>query len=218
VRSLPLNKHIASIRTSGTILPSSSFLVNRLVSSVDFDRAEIIVELGAGTGCVTREILRRMRPDARLLALDVNPVFVEQCRRIRDPRLTVVPACATELGSVLEQEGIDGVDAVVSSLPLSIMERDAVDRVLDASSGSLRPEGRFIQYQYSLSHHATLSCRYRHVAVGFTLLNVPPAFVYTCSRSTIGAPTRQSFLPSFGSLYAAALAAVAFAIRAYQQL
>jgi phospholipid N-methyltransferase len=185
---------------------------------VDFERAEIIVELGAGTGCVTREILRRMRPGTRLLSLDVNPVFVEQCSRIVDSRLTVVRACATELRSVLEREGIDGVDAVVSSLPLSIMERDAVDRVLDASSGSLRDGGRFIQYQYSLSHHASLSYRYEHVTVGFTLLNVPPAFVYTCSRSTIKGTTRRKLAPSFASLYAATLAAVAFAIRAYQQL
>jgi phospholipid N-methyltransferase len=213
-----LNKHIASIRTSGTILPSSRFLVKRLADGVDFENARFIAELGVGDGCVTRELLRRMRPDARLVSLEINPVFVEEGRRIPDSRLTVVQACATDLPRILREEGIGGVDAVVSSLPLSIMDAEVVDRVLENSRASLRDEGRFVQYQYSLSNHDRLSRGYRDVAVGFTMLNVPPAFVFTCSHSTLGEGTKRRARRSFGSLYAAALAAVAFAIRAYQQL
>ena len=72
-----LNQHIAHIRTSGAILPSSGFLIDRMLRAVDFARARHVVELGAGTGCITRGILARMRPDAQLIALEVNPVFVE---------------------------------------------------------------------------------------------------------------------------------------------
>jgi len=39
------------------------------VRGIDFAHARVIVEFGVGTGCVTREILRRMRPDARLVAV-----------------------------------------------------------------------------------------------------------------------------------------------------
>lgn len=211
-------KHIKNIRTSGTIAPSSGFLVDCLLDDVDFTRALNLVELGVGTGCVTRQILKRMRPDARLLSLEINPVFVEACRPIRDRRLTLVEACATDLLEILEREGMGGVDAVVSSLPLSIMDDDLVERILDVSRDSLRPGGRFVQYQYSLSQRARLDRRYGDVGVDFTVLNVPPAFVYSCAREVRRAPKRSGMRLSLGTAYAAVLAAVALAVRAYQQL
>lgn len=215
-----LIQHIKSIRTSGTILPSSSFLVRRLAGCVDFAHARHIVELGMGTGCVTRELLRRMRPDTRLISLEINPSFIEECRHsIRDARLTIVQACATTLPEVLEREGLDGADAVVSSLPLSLMPQDVVDRILDVARSSLRPGGRFVQYQYSLANHPRLTERYGDVAVGFTLLNVPPAFVYKCSQEgALGSGRRARTREPLAWAYAGVLAAVALAVRAYQQL
>ena len=60
--------------------------------------------------------------------------------------------------------------------------------------------------------------RYGDVDVGFTLLNVPPAFVYRCTRRPAGEVGRVSRVRApLGSLYAAALAAVALAVRTYQQ-
>src|SRR6478672_5619723 len=52
----------------GSLIPSSSFLVNDLLSQVEFSRARVIVEYGPGVGTFTQEILRRMRPDAFLVA------------------------------------------------------------------------------------------------------------------------------------------------------
>lgn len=210
--------HIKSIRTSGTIVPSSTFLVGRLLEGVDFATARNLVELGTGTGCVTREILRRMRPDARLISLEINPVFLEVCRELGDGRLRLVEGCATELPRILRDEGMEGVDAVVSSLPLSLMDEWVVDRILDGVQASLGPGGVFTQYQYSMSNHARLTSRYRHVAVKFALANVPPAFVFACTQRRLAASASRRRVPTLGSLYAAALAAVAVAVRAYQQL
>ncbi|HVA58108.1 MAG TPA: methyltransferase domain-containing protein [Gemmatimonadaceae bacterium] len=208
--------HIKSIRTSGTIMPSSRYLVNRLVSGIDFARATDIVEFGIGTGCVTRELLRRMRPDARLISLEINPAFVEVGRRIGDSRLTVRHSCASALPAVLAEEGIDRVDAVVSSLPLKIMDQDVVDRILDVSRECLRPDGRFVQYQYSLSHYKKLAARYATVGVRFTARNTPPAFVYECTGTYGRAPQRVRLRPSVAAVYAGALAAAGMMIRAVQ--
>jgi phospholipid N-methyltransferase len=208
--------HLKSIRTSGTIMPSSRYLVNRLVSGIDFARAVDIVELGVGTGCVTREILRRMRPDARLVSLEINPAFVEVGRRIGDPRLTVRHACASALPRVLAEEGMTRVDAVVSSLPLKIMDQNVVDRILDVSRESLRPDGRFFQYQYSLSHYNKLAARYAAVGIRFTVRNTPPAFVYECTGTEGRAPQRARLRPSVAAVYAGALAAAGMMIRAVQ--
>lgn len=217
VKERALIKHITSIRTSGTIMPSSRFLVDRLLRGIDFSRARDIVELGVGTGCVTREILRRMRPDARLLSLEINPEFVAMARRrMPDPRLTLRAACASVLPSILADEEIVGVDAVVSSLPLRIMNQDVVDRILDVSRESLRPGGRFHQYQYSLSHYEKLARRYADVGVRFTIRNTPPAFVYECTGTDGRAPVPVRLRPSVAAVYAGALAAAGMMIRVVQ--
>jgi phospholipid N-methyltransferase len=207
-----LIQHIKNFRTSGTLVPSSMSLVNRLLEGVDFSSALAIAELGPGTGCVTREILRRMRPDARLLSLELNPTFAEQCRSIGDPRLTLRCECASRLPEILAEEGIEGVDAVVSSLPLGMMDNELVERILRASRKSLRPGGRFMQYQYTLSHLKAVKEHYPSVALGFTPLNVPPAFVYTCAARA-GEIRQRRRRPLLASAYGSAIAFMAVVAR-----
>lgn len=176
-------EHIRHIKTSGTIVRSSPFLISRLLRNIEFARARHIVQLGVGTGCITRALLERMRPDARLVSLELNQVFVEECRVLRDPRLTLVQGCAGSLRRIVADAGIDApLDYVVSSLPLAIMDDRLVERILGESDRLLADDGMFLQYQYSLSQRATLERRFRDVKVGFTLANIPPAFVYECTQ------------------------------------
>ena len=82
-------------RMLGSVIPSSRFLVNRLLAPVDWTRARVIVEYGPGVGTVTTEILRRMAPDAVLVAIETNADFVRFLRRrIHDPRLRLVHGSA----------------------------------------------------------------------------------------------------------------------------
>lgn len=175
-------EHIKHIKTSGTIVRSSPFLISRLLRAIDFRRTRSIVQLGVGTGCITRALLRRMRPDARLMSLELNQVFIEENRDLVDPRLTMVQGCAGSLPDFTRQHGFGAIDVVVSSLPLAIMDDDLVERILRVSDQLLAHDGIFLQYQYSLSQRATLERRFRDVKVGFTLANIPPAFVYECSQ------------------------------------
>src|SRR5215475_13886486 len=65
----------------GSIVPSSRFLIRELLSPVDWTRARVIVEYGPGVGGITAEVLRRMHPDCRLIAIETNKDFVEFLRR-----------------------------------------------------------------------------------------------------------------------------------------
>jgi phospholipid N-methyltransferase len=177
-----LISHIKHIKTSGTIVRSSPFLIKRLLRAMNFRRARTVVQLGVGTGCITRALLGKMRPDARLISLELNPVFVGECREeIHDPRLTLRQACAGSLPALVEELGLGRIDYIVSSLPLAIMDDELVERIIAASDDLLAPDGLFLQYQYSLSQRAMLERRFSDVRVGFTLANIPPAFVYECT-------------------------------------
>src|SRR5207249_3618395 len=65
-----------SLSQTASFFPSSRCLASALVRAIDFTTAQTIVELGAGTGAVTSEILRRMSPNCLLYALDLNPRFI----------------------------------------------------------------------------------------------------------------------------------------------
>ena len=57
---------LRSMGPTASMFPSSRYLANALTRPIDFRRARTVVELGPGTGAVTNEILKRMRPDAKL--------------------------------------------------------------------------------------------------------------------------------------------------------
>jgi phospholipid N-methyltransferase len=173
--------HIKHLKTSGTIVRSSPFLISRLLRAIDFRRARTVVQLGVGTGCITRALLRGMRPDARLMSLELNTAFIEENRDLTDARLTLVQGCAGDLPDIVRGLGLGEIDYIVSSLPLAIMDDDLVERILTVSELLLAADGMFLQYQYSLSQRSNLERRFRDVRVGFTLANIPPAFVYECT-------------------------------------
>src|SRR6266478_4991381 len=82
-------------RMLGSIIPSSRFLIKQLLEPIDWEQARVIVEYGPGDGGITAEVLRRMRPDAMLIAIETNPEFMSYLRSsIQDERLHVVEASA----------------------------------------------------------------------------------------------------------------------------
>ena len=94
---------IKSFKTSGTITPSSKSLIKTLLAPIDFKSASCIIELGPGTGCVTRSILERMSPDCVLICFEVNGDFIEQLTALQDSRLRVVNACASSIRTILDE-------------------------------------------------------------------------------------------------------------------
>src|SRR5439155_1669842 len=85
-------------RMLGSIVPSSRFLIKQLLAPIDWKQARVIVEYGPGVGSITAEILRRMRPDASLIAIATNPEFVSFLRSsTKDERLHVVEASAEKV-------------------------------------------------------------------------------------------------------------------------
>lgn len=161
----------------GTLVRSSRHLIDSLLADVDFEDARLIIEFGAGSGAVTRELLRRMRPDARLYSFELSPVFYEEIASIQDARLTAVHGCATK---AVEMFAAGSVDCVVSGLPLGNFGKRTKLSILETVHTVLKPCGRFSQFQYSLIDYRLMRRNFDSVRLGYTPLNFPPAFVYNC--------------------------------------
>lgn len=162
----------------GALAPTSRFVARRMLKNIDFNGAKVIVELGAGMGRpITREILRRMGPDARLMAFEINPEFCAELERMGDARLIVINDSAANL-----ERRLGGIvpDHVVSSIPLSTLRDDVRDDVLRQIKEALRPGGSFVQVQYSWSSNGAIRSYFNDVRRGIESLNLPPAIIYEC--------------------------------------
>lgn len=179
-----LKAAVTNFATVAAVAPSSPFLVRAMLRRVDFRSARVVVEFGAGTGAVTREIIRAMRPDARLLAFEVHDGFVQHLRGVLvDPRLTVVHASAEAVVSHLDAHGLDAADAILSALPFTMFPDELKHRILCCAFDALRPGGQWVAYQYN---PFVLAPKVRgvfgDVRRSFCPLNVPPAFVMAAKK------------------------------------
>src|SRR2546430_2603282 len=114
----------------GWMLPSSSFVVAQVLRQVDWKRARVLVEYGPGVGTFTKEILRRMRADARLVALEVNPDFVQFLHdSLPDPRLQLVHASAADVDVELARLGHKAADFVISGIPFKTLPEEVCHQV-----------------------------------------------------------------------------------------
>lgn len=153
----------------GAFSQSSRMLARRIAESIS-DRSRI-VELGAGTGVVTREILKRLGAQGRLTSFEIDPSFCECLRAIHDDRLTVVNANALQCASY-----VDDFDCVVSALPLAWFTPEDTKVILDLAHRA----GRFIQIQYVPMLTRQMHKQFADVQLKFVAQNLPPAFVYVC--------------------------------------
>jgi phospholipid N-methyltransferase len=179
-----LRAFAANPRQVGAILPTSRLAVRDMLDLGDVPGASLVVELGAGTGSQTGEILARMGPDARLVALEIDPRLAAVLReRFADPRLEVVCDSAENLRAHLGEER---ADVLVCALPFTSLEPKLRRRILESLPGALGPDGAALVIQYSPLIQAELHRLFASVRRRISPFNVPPAFLYAC-RLTPGA-------------------------------
>jgi phospholipid N-methyltransferase len=172
---------LANPRQVGAVLPTSRAAVRDMLDLADLPAAGLVVELGAGTGVQTGEILARLGPDARLVAVEIDPKLSGLLRQryAGDARLEVVTDSAENIDAHL-----DGAraDVLVSALPDTSLEPALRKRILDVLPRLLAPGGVMVVIQYSPLMLGEFRRRFRTVRWRITPWNVPPAFLFACSQ------------------------------------
>lgn len=181
----------APLRTA-SLIPSSPDLAEVMVQPLHRrtvgGRAQVVVELGAGTGTFTAAVRRVVPPGSRQVAVEINPAFAAHLR-VRCPAVEVIEASAADLPAVLRDHDIGAPDLIVSGLPWQCYHGPAGPALIESIAAALRPDGVFTQFTYAWTRctpparrqHQLLQDTFTQVEVSGTIWrNLPPAFVYTC--------------------------------------
>lgn len=168
----------------GSVVPSSRFLINEVLGRVDWSRAKVVVEYGPGVGNFTAEILRRIGPQGRVIAIEMNGDFVGFLRQeLSDPRLHVVHGSAADVQRILREAGHERADYIISGIPFSTMPAEVRENVLRASRDALAPGGAFLVYQFSTRVRRDLQRIFGSVERRFEPFNILPAQLFVCETT-----------------------------------
>ncbi len=170
----------------GSIIPSSRFLIDRLLRKIDWDRAQTIVEYGPGVGTISSHILRRMSPQARLVVFEMNEDFVRYLRRsFPDPRLHVVHGSAEYVRPELKKLGLQGTDYIISGIPFSHISDTLRAKITRESRQALNPGGAVLIYGFSRTVLPYLRECFTQVYQDFEPRNILPARLFYCPTEAV---------------------------------
>ncbi len=169
----------------GSVTPSSRFLARAMARQIPpavLAEGAPVVELGGGTGSITRGLLAAGIPAHRLFVVERDPSLAELLRA-RFAGVQVLCGDATALSALLAPHGVKRVGAIVSGLPLLLFPEDVLGRLVESCFGLLGSGRPLIQFTYGLK--SPLAAQAHHLTArraGFVPRNVPPAFVWTYRR------------------------------------
>ncbi len=177
---LVLRKLLTDAKGVATVAPSSRALSRAIVRGIDWANTKCVVELGAGTGPNTAELVKVAPPHVRLVVNEFDPDF---CQRLREkfPGLDVFEGDAKLLGEQLKARGIDRVDHVLSGLPLTHFTPADRASVIDQCGEVLGSTGEFRQLTTAPWLYRKLYHRhFNEVSFRLVAWNLPPGGVYYC--------------------------------------
>jgi phosphatidylethanolamine/phosphatidyl-N-methylethanolamine N-methyltransferase len=172
---------IAAPRLTGAVAPSGQALARAMAAAAGSAPRGLIVELGPGTGPVTRALIESGAAPKRLVLLEYDPGFCAILRQ-RFPRVAVVQGDAYDLAGALIDFAGQPIAAVVSSLPLLNQPPPRRAKLIADAFALMGEAGVFVQFTYGLvSPIPREACAKLYSAHRGRRIwrNLPPACVWT---------------------------------------
>lgn len=172
---------IKRFKSVGAIARSSKFVARTMCKYVDFSTAKCLVELGAGNGPITKELLAQMGPDTKLLCFEINEELLKSLHEQfdHDPRITIIEDDAAKVGEYIKAAGFDYADHVLSEIPFVIIPDDTI--IIEAKK-HMRMGGKYVQLQYSTVARKRYNRIFGNTEIDFVMRNIPPAFIHICEK------------------------------------
>jgi phospholipid N-methyltransferase len=181
IKNFLRDKNIASIT------PTSSAGVKTVCSKIDFNRENLIVEYGPGTGVFTNYLLQKMGETSRLILIELNKNFNSILKKkLQDPRVVIVNESAENVLNTLRACAESQADYIISGIPFSFLDQDLKHRILYNTHRALKKGGKFLVYQtcFQTNNHLKVHLQkyFPEVDSRYMIANIPPLRIYEAKK------------------------------------
>ena len=165
-------------RITGAIAPSGVALSRLMASYVDSNEDEPVLELGPGTGVVTKALIERGVAPEKIVAIEFNSEFCELLRD-RFTGVSIIRGDAYDLAATLPADNSGPFSAVISSLPLLMRPLEVRQALIEEALERMAPGAPFVQFSYSLFPPVKpIAGRFTVERSNWIIRNLPPARVW----------------------------------------
>jgi phosphatidylethanolamine/phosphatidyl-N-methylethanolamine N-methyltransferase len=176
---------IRSPRSIGAVIPSSKALSKAMAAQIELSARGDLVEIGAGTGVVTKEVLARLAGQKKLLVIERNEHFFNILHKIF-PTTHLINDDAQNLMQILADQNITEVNAIISSLPLLSLPATIRGNIIAAMAQAIGENGRIIQFTYGLNSPIPQELLVQNQLKGeckkLVICNIPPAKIWVYQK------------------------------------
>jgi phosphatidylethanolamine/phosphatidyl-N-methylethanolamine N-methyltransferase len=181
---------IRNIKKTGALSSCSEEVANVLTKHANLSRYKTVVELGSGTGTITKKLLEHISDDALFMALELNDHFVNETRKAC-PKAIVYHDSAENIKECLKRHNKESCECVVSTLPWTLFDAPLQERILNAIWDVLPEGGQFLTVAYTFAPLLPSGRRFRGLLNRtFSEVlrtkpiwkNLPPLYVYNCIK------------------------------------
>ncbi|MDA1273965.1 MAG: methyltransferase [Verrucomicrobia bacterium] len=177
----------------GALSPSSPALAKAMIRGLALQSADTVVEMGPGTGSFTGPILKRIGRHTTFIALELDESHARRLSH-RFPKLSVYNDSAENVKGYLAVHRKEKANCIISGLPWASLAPAVQTRIMDSIIEALVPDGVFTTFAYVHARWLPRARQYRRrlenlfcrVEISPVVWkNLPPAFVYRCSRPKV---------------------------------
>lgn len=161
----------------GSVVPSSRALCERVVRLAWPEPGQAVLELGAGTGVISRALLQAGLPPDDLVLVEIEPRMAAHLR-VQFPGVRVIEGDARDLPTTLGERFAGRIGSVVCGIPLVLLPKPTQRQFIDTIE-TVAPGRGFLHYSYCVT--SPLPYRLHELQArreAWTPLNFPPASVW----------------------------------------
>jgi len=190
-----LSRVLRNPRRLGAVAPSSRHLGALLAKYASFDDHSPVVELGGGSGSITRALIRGGIDPARIYVIELEPELANYLK-ISMPLVNVIQGNATDLPHILPPAIIGKVHRIVSGLPMINIPQVVHGQILESCFRIMAPDGAYLQYTYSpRSSINAKAFQLNKKRLGTVFLNLPPATIWGYTKQSFSEESAFPFTP-----------------------
>ena len=162
----------------GSFIPASKHLVEEIIKNINFRRAKTIIEIGMGTGAITKEIIRNCEIDAQIIGIEKNKQMFDYVNKYFQSNIN--PIFINDDVVNLNKYFVAEADYIISSLPFRNFSIRKQAKIMNIIKSNLKENGKLILYQYTNHLDRLLKSYFKSVKKSVVLRNMPVAIVYVC--------------------------------------